>query len=124
MHCDRINAYFCVYREHTMQWQPLSSDSKTAFEEAVMFKPFRLIWEGRSICVTRLEDGFFGIHNLCPHAGAQLHHGHCNKKGVVSCPLHGYKFDLKTGRSADGNNYQMARYQFKIENDVLYIGFR
>ena len=105
-----------------MQWRELSDELKTAFEKIKLFQLARLTIDERVICVTKLEDGFFGIHNTCPHAGSQLHHGHCNIKGVVSCPLHGYKFDIKTGRSTDGNNYKIAHYRFKIENDKLHIG--
>lgn len=104
-----------------MQWRVLSDDLKIAFEKIHLFQLAKLTVDEKVICVTRLEDGFFGIHNSCPHAGAQLHHGHCNKRGVLSCPLHGYKFDIKTGRSADGNNYKIANYLFKIEDDKLYM---
>jgi len=107
-----------------MQWHELSDDSKQLLEQLKMQQLAKLTFDGKVICVTKLEDGLFGIHNTCPHAGAQFHHGHCNKKGIVGCPLHGYKFDIKTGRSADGNNYKIAHYQFKIEDDKLYIGFK
>jgi nitrite reductase/ring-hydroxylating ferredoxin subunit len=107
-----------------MQWHELSDDSKQLLEQLKMQQLAKLTFDGKAICVTKLEDGLFGIHNTCPHAGAQFHHGHCNKKGIVGCPLHGYKFDIKTGRSADGNNYKIAHYQFKIEADKLYIGFK
>ncbi|MCB9032450.1 MAG: Rieske 2Fe-2S domain-containing protein [Chitinophagales bacterium] len=105
-----------------MQWTALSDDVKTAFENLQLFQTAKYVFEGKSICVVKLEDGIFGINNRCPHAGAQLHYGHCNRKGIVSCPLHGYKFDIKTGNSADGNHYKLVRYKFKIENDILYIG--
>lgn len=105
-----------------MQWHELSDDTKQLFEQLKIQQLAKLNFDGKVICVTKLEDGIFGIHNTCPHAGAQLHHGHCNKKGIVGCPLHGYKFDVRTGRSADENNYKIAHYQFKIEADKLYIG--
>jgi len=40
------------------------------------------------------------------------------------CPLHGYKFDMKTGRSVDGNNYQLKTYKFDLRNDGWYIGIK
>lgn len=46
------------------------------------------------------------------------------QKGVIGCPLHGYKFDIKTGRSTDGNNYKIAHYQFKVEDDKMWIGWK
>ncbi len=107
-----------------MQWHELSTETKQLVEKLKIQQLAKLTLEGKVICVAKLEDGIFGIHNTCPHAGAQLHHGHCNKRGVIGCPLHGYKFDIKTGKSADGNNYKIMHYQFKIEEDKLYIGLK
>lgn len=107
-----------------IQWHELPEQTKISFEKLQLFQLAKFSYNEKIICVTKLEDGYFGIHNTCPHAGAQLHHGHCNRKGIVGCPLHGYKFDIKTGRSADGNNYKITHYQFKIENDKLYIGWK
>jgi 3-phenylpropionate/trans-cinnamate dioxygenase ferredoxin subunit len=106
-----------------MQWKELSDDLKTAFEKLQLHQLGRLVVDDKVICVTRLEDGYFGIQNTCPHAGAQLHHGHCNKRGIIGCPLHGYKFDMRTGRSADGNNYKITNYRFRVENGKLYMGY-
>jgi 3-phenylpropionate/trans-cinnamate dioxygenase ferredoxin subunit len=105
-----------------MEWKVLSTEIREAIEQLQLHQLTRIIVDGRMICVTRLEDGFFGIQNSCPHAGAQLHHGHCNRRGIVGCPLHGYKFDIKTGKSADGNNYKIKHYTFKQEEDKLLIG--
>lgn len=107
-----------------MTWTALKEDTKLTFEKLQLFQLAKLTFNDKKICVTKTEEGYFGIHDTCPHAGAQLHHGHCNRKGIIGCPLHGYKFDVKTGRSADGNNYKLANYQFKIENDILYIGVK
>lgn len=107
-----------------MHWYPLSDEIKQAFLQLKMQQLAKFTFQEKDICVVRLEDGWHGISNRCPHAGASLHHGHCNKKGIVSCPLHGYKFDVQTGMSADGNNYKIPRYNFKLENDILYIGIK
>jgi len=106
-----------------MQWTELSDEVKTALENMNVNQLGKLIIDDRTVCITRLDDGFYGIHNTCPHAGAQLHHGHCNRRGIISCPLHGYKFDMRNGKSADGNNYKLANYHFKVEDGKMYIGF-
>ena len=108
----------------SMQWIALSDPTKLALEQLKLFQIARLEVEDKALCVARLEDGFFAITNQCPHAGSQLHHGSCNKKGIITCPLHGYKFDVKTGISADGNNYKLMNYRFKTEDGILYIGIR
>ncbi len=44
-----------------------------------------------------LEGGQLrAFHALCPHASAELTEGDL-RPGMVICPLHAYRFDLRTG---------------------------
>jgi 3-phenylpropionate/trans-cinnamate dioxygenase ferredoxin subunit len=107
-----------------MQWQELSSEMTEQIEHLKFQQLLKINFQGKTICVTKLETGIFGIQDTCPHAGGLLHQGHCNKKGTIICPLHGYKFDIQTGKSTDGNNYKISNYFFKEENDKLLIGYK
>jgi len=57
---------------------------------------------GRRIAVFRTPDGFRAIEGACPHAGGPLADGIVADR-CVTCPLHGWRFDLDTGeaRNAD-----------------------
>lgn len=51
---------------------------------------------GHSLLVARLADGVFAIRNLCSHQAQPLQGGAiCN--GEIECPVHGARFDLRTG---------------------------
>jgi nitrite reductase/ring-hydroxylating ferredoxin subunit len=52
---------------------------------------------GRSIALFRLDGILFALDNICPHAGAALARGRI-LDGMIQCPLHGSKFDLRTGQ--------------------------
>jgi nitrite reductase/ring-hydroxylating ferredoxin subunit len=39
---------------------------------------------------------------LCPHLGGPLDRAMPDAEGCIVCPWHGYRFDLRTGKSADG----------------------
>jgi Rieske Fe-S protein len=39
---------------------------------------------------------------VCPHWGGPLGDVEVDADGCITCPWHGYRFDLRTGRSADG----------------------
>jgi 3-phenylpropionate/trans-cinnamate dioxygenase ferredoxin subunit len=52
--------------------------------------------EGRPVVICRSGQRIFAIDNLCSHSGSRLAEGRI-AKGVLSCPLHGAKFDLATG---------------------------
>ena len=86
-----------------------------------LYIPRMLKVEDNRICVVRLEDGIFGLNNICPHAGGALHAGYCNKKGIVTCPLHSYKFDVRNGESADGNNYAARTFKIEKREDGWYV---
>jgi 3-phenylpropionate/trans-cinnamate dioxygenase ferredoxin subunit len=51
---------------------------------------------GRRVALFRMEGDVFALDDVCPHAGAALAPG-VVKNGMVRCPLHGRKFDLRTG---------------------------
>jgi nitrite reductase (NADH) small subunit len=57
---------------------------------------------GRRIAVFRTPEGFRAIEGACPHAGGPLADGIVADR-CVTCPLHGWRFDLDTGeaRNAD-----------------------
>ena len=52
--------------------------------------------EGRSIAVFNVGGSYYAIENTCPHRGGPLAEGTL-AEGVVTCPLHGAQFDVKTG---------------------------
>jgi nitrite reductase/ring-hydroxylating ferredoxin subunit len=57
----------------------------------------RLVWPPFDVVVALVGDRPCAIEDACNHAGASLsegdRHGAC-----VSCPMHGYRFDLTSGR--------------------------
>jgi nitrite reductase (NADH) small subunit len=55
---------------------------------------------GRRIAVFRTPDGFRAIEGRCPHAGGPLADGIVADR-CVTCPLHGWRFDLTTGESSN-----------------------
>jgi nitrite reductase [NAD(P)H] small subunit len=56
---------------------------------------------GRRVATFRLPDGLAAVDAACPHSGGPLSDGivadHC-----VTCPLHGWRFDLVSGRAVNG----------------------
>ena len=70
--------------------------------------------EGRSIGIFNIEGKWYALRNRCPHQGAPLCTGplwglvegdvpgdfrYDPRRRVVSCPWHGWEFDVMTGRS-------------------------
>jgi nitrite reductase (NADH) small subunit len=76
---------------------------------------------GRRIAVFRLRDGFAAIDAECPHRGGPLSDGIVAER-CVSCPLHNWRFDLRTGAAAGGGAAGSVAVHEVIERDGdLYV---
>jgi 3-phenylpropionate/trans-cinnamate dioxygenase ferredoxin subunit len=72
------------------------------------------------VCLAYVENKVYAIDDMCTHEDAALSkgslHGDC-----VKCPLHGSRFDLKTGEALDEPAEDAVKtYSVKIDgNDIL-----
>jgi 3-phenylpropionate/trans-cinnamate dioxygenase ferredoxin subunit len=57
--------------------------------------------DGHDILLANVEGNFYALGNRCPHRGGLLSDGSL-VGGVVQCPKHGARFDLRTGRAVSG----------------------
>ncbi|KAB8142259.1 nitrite reductase small subunit NirD [Chloroflexia bacterium SDU3-3] len=59
--------------------------------------------DGRKIAVFHTRSGqVYAVDAVCPHRGGPLADGLVGGETVI-CPLHGWKFDLRTGETANGS---------------------
>lgn len=74
---------------------------------------------GTDVALFNVDGEFFAIGNTCLHRGGPLGEGMLDGD-VVSCPWHGWKYNVKTGTNVTIPTAHVASYQVKIEgNDVL-----
>ena len=52
--------------------------------------------EGKNILVCRSNGEYYAVENNCTHQKAELTQGRI-RNCFLSCPLHGVRFDLRTG---------------------------
>ncbi len=52
---------------------------------------------GEEVLLANIGGTFYAIRNRCTHMGGPLSRGVLNGH-VVTCPLHGSKFDVETGK--------------------------
>lgn len=77
---------------------------------------------GKSICITKFEEGWFAFTAKCPHAGGLLADGYIDAIGNVVCPLHRYKFNIKNGRNSSGEGYALKTYPAQCNSDGIFVG--
>ncbi len=68
--------------------------------------------EGGALCVTvgdrkialfKIDGEIHALDNICPHQGGPLADGWVSD-GFVTCPLHGWDYDIRSGRADNGTD--------------------
>lgn len=100
--------------------------------------PYHVKVKGQPLVVVRKGDIFFALRDTCPHEGARLSDGRVlgtpltckpgnpidyGRKGeIISCPWHGWEFDLCTGRSlTKPDRVRVKSYSVTIENGRVLV---
>jgi len=63
---------------------------------------------------------YFAIDDMCPHMGASLADGYV-EDGVVSCPLHYWRFRLNDGTWADNPRIKIGCYAVHVRGDEIVL---
>ncbi|MBS1870332.1 MAG: Rieske 2Fe-2S domain-containing protein [Actinobacteria bacterium] len=75
----------------------------------------RVTVDGRRVAIFRTEEGVHAVSADCPHAGGPLQDG-LVADGCVTCPLHGWRFDLRSGARIGADDGALTRYEV-VERD-------
>src|SRR5262249_37499522 len=78
--------------------------------------------QGEEIAVFKHHGGLLALENACPHEGGQLSAGWIEGEDAV-CPLHGYKFNLKTGACATDRKLKARVFGLVAEGGDFKIDF-
>src|SRR5690242_2753192 len=76
--------------------------------------------EGRSIALFRVKDDYFATANVCLHRGGPLGEGNLSGS-VVTCPWHGWKFDVRTGSFTVIPTLKVTTYQVREEDGSVLV---
>jgi NAD(P)H-dependent nitrite reductase small subunit len=75
---------------------------------------------GRKIALFRQGGRFYAIDNTCAHKGGPLGEGSLEGM-VVSCPWHGWKFDISTGISPVNPAARVRAYEVRVEGEEVMV---
>lgn len=75
--------------------------------------------DGQPIALFKIEGKFYAIHNTCLHRGGPLGEGELEGRSVT-CPWHGWRYDVTTGVNEANPNVKVQSFSVKIVGaDVL-----
>ena len=75
---------------------------------------------GQDILLINMKGTIYAVEAECPHQGAPLS-GALLKDTYLSCPRHGYRFELKDGSCKDHPEFNLKTWPVRIENNEIII---
>ena len=75
---------------------------------------------GKKIAVFHVGGSFHAILNACPHRGGPLGEGAVSGD-TVTCPLHAWEFDVKTGESLTAPGQGVEKFKVTVENGEVFV---
>jgi len=76
---------------------------------------------GGDIAVFRnADDEVFALHDKCAHKGGPLSQGIVHGR-KVTCPLHGWNFDLQDGQALAPDVGSCATFEVKVEDGEVWL---
>jgi len=99
----------------------LFSSKKEAIEEVPKGTIRKLVVKNKGYLLIHSNQGFSVSDELCPHQHEPLSKGKLNDFNEIICPLHEYRFNLKSGIESTNKCGHLTLYQIVVKSDGLYI---
>lgn len=76
--------------------------------------------DGADVALFRIADEYYAVDNHCPHQHfSKLHEGFL-QGSVVTCPMHGWSFDLATG-ACTRQGGRLIRFKVTVDGGDLVV---
>jgi nitrite reductase/ring-hydroxylating ferredoxin subunit len=73
------------------------------------------------IALYNIEGRIYATHNICTHAHALLSDGWL-EEDIIECPLHGGRFEVKTGKGLGAPiTCDVRTLPVRVEDDVIQV---
>lgn len=76
--------------------------------------------DDKRIAIFNVDGKFYAIDDVCPHQGGPLGEGELDGI-VVTCPWHGWEYDVTTGVNMFETDVKQEQFEVKIEGDDILI---
>jgi 3-phenylpropionate/trans-cinnamate dioxygenase ferredoxin subunit len=73
---------------------------------------------GKEVLLANVDDSYYAIINKCTHAGGSLAQG-ALEGSIVTCPRHGARFDVKTGKAVGEAKIGFIKMKVKDEKSCM-----
>lgn len=79
-----------------------------------------VVVDGEDVALFKRNDAVYALHNVCSHQHfSKLHDGII--EGLrVTCPMHGWTYDMTTGKAVSGSG-RVRTYTVIVKDDHVYV---
>jgi nitrite reductase/ring-hydroxylating ferredoxin subunit len=85
-------------------------------------RPFCIRFHGYDVVVFQMGDKFYAVENLCPHQLRSSLHKGIVEGNIVTCPMHGWRYDLQAGNAASGNG-RLRAFPLEVRENDLWMAW-
>jgi nitrite reductase (NADH) small subunit len=96
-------------------WQRVAAVSELAAGECGEY-----VAGDRIVALFNVAGTFYALDGICPHQGGPLGKGSLSGC-IVTCPWHGFQFDVTTGQHQTSKSLVHPRFPVKVENDGVWV---
>ena len=76
----------------------------------------------KTIALFNVDGTVYALENVCLHQGGPLGEGDLDAN-VVTCPWHGWQYNVCTGELCGDSNERVASYPVKIEGNAIKVAY-
>jgi nitrite reductase/ring-hydroxylating ferredoxin subunit len=98
-------------------WIAVAETAKLKEGVPLLVKP-----RGIGILLFKRGEAVYAVRNKCPHMACPMEQGELDGF-VLTCPCHGWNFDIRDGSFVRASTIKVATYAAKIEGDSVLIDF-
>ena len=73
-----------------------------------------------ALAISNVDGKFYAIDNTCLHRGGPLAQGELKGK-TVTCPWHGWQYDVTTGKVTGNPAVGVACYSLEVRGEDIWI---
>ncbi len=97
-------------------WHPVANAADIAHEE-----PIKVQVGDEDIAIYNVDGEFYATSNICTHGFASMVDGF-QEGDAIECPLHGGRFDIKSGRALCAPVTEDLRtFEVKVNDGRVYV---
>jgi len=97
------------------RWIPVAQ-----VDECLPGQSLERVAEGRIVALFNVDGTFYALDGVCPHQGGPLGKG-LIQGCLVSCPWHGWQFDVRDGQSQINPQMKQPRFDIRIEAGTVLV---